>query len=474
MRYLNLFIILLLSLFSSCANGQISEYTEFLYEDFEKDSLYVLNSDQIPHIKMCGKHNIIHISKNSNLKKIFNKPNSTYVISQTHRVDTLCIPDECEIYFDGGRLLGNIIFSNTLLTGRVNLKGSTISGTVANRRFYTSWLCNGDGVLDDAYNINQIIGVCDTIIIQRGLYRLLNLHEIDISLDAQYRDAVMSHIGIYRSNKTIIGEQGAVLLTSETMPTICVYSKPYELESRVSNITISNIVFKVLNNATTFNEFCHTLKFVGVDNAKIDNCKFNDFWGDAICLSHYGDTPKTGERTRNSNIIISNNFIYGGSHNNRNGVSIINGENVIVRDNKIVEVSKLGMPGAIDIEPNNSAYTISNISILRNTIIKSLGGAGAINVTCLDREAPAHFVTIEGNRVYDSRHGIVLWIKSANTTNDIYIINNYTNRNTPSYYFGGEGSSRNIVIKGNDFRGKTSAKIGGSIKINNFITDISN
>lgn len=58
----------------------------------------------------------------------------------------------------------------------------------------------------------------------------------------------------------------------------------------------------------------HTIKLIGVNGMIIKDCRFDDFWGDAICLSHYGDNPKTGERSRNQNIKLLSNSIIGSAY----------------------------------------------------------------------------------------------------------------------------------------------------------------
>jgi hypothetical protein len=211
----------------------------------------------------------------------------------------------------------------------------------------------------------------------------------------------------------------------------------------------------------------HTIKLIGVNGITINNCTFNDFWGDAICLSHYGDTPETGERTRNQNIKILNNTIIGGDHhNNRNGISVINGKNVLIKGNVIKNTSRKDMPGGIDVEPNNCAYTIENIRIENNVFEEIRGSGGAISVVTFNN-GPAHNISIVNNRIFNSNNGILLYVKTKGTTDGFLVKGNYVDRNTNPYRFTGSGASKDWTISGNTFDCPCKQNIPGQITVNN-------
>lgn len=412
----------------------------------------------------------IYDSPKININRMMrNNKGDKYIVSYPHSFsDTLFIPKDCELYFNGGSLSGPIVMNNTLLTGSVNLKGSTISGIVRNDIFYASWLCNMDGKTDDARHVNEMIEVCGCVYFPRGCYRLISHYYAGDNLISKLHSAVQSHIGIYKSGVSLIGETGTEFLTEEPLVTICVYTRPNMLEKSIRNILIKGITFTVKNDGKSFHEFMHTIKLIGVNNITIKDCTFNDFWGDAICLSHYGDNKSTGERTRNQNVNIINNTIIGGeSHNNRNGISVVNGKNVLIKDNIIKNTSRRDMPGGIDIEPNNSAYTINNIKIENNTIANVKGAVGAIGLALLRGGASAYRITIRNNKISNCSWGIKIVIKTKGTSDGLEITDNVIDANTRPFRFGGGGSSRNWKVKNNIILKPAAQKIPGDIKVDN-------
>ena len=401
------------------------------------------------------------------LETLFVRENARYIIRYNYTFsDTLIIPNNSEIYFKGGSLSGPIVFQNTRLRGDVNLKGSYITGRLKNKVFEATWLCSADGISDDAAYINNIISICDCIHFKKGVYRLKSRFKPSLDIDSYFYPDIESHIGIHRSGIIIKGDKGAELITDMPVGTICIYSLPGQIEKSVSNIEINGISFTVQNNGHEFHEYMHTIKTIGVNNLLVRNCIFNDFWGDAICLSHYGDNPQTGERTRNENVMILNNQIVGGSHhNNRNGISVISGKNVLIKRNVIKETSRKDMPGGIDVEPNNSAYTIDNIRILDNVLDNIRGGGGAIGL-CTFNNGPASNIYIERNRISRSIKGIQLNIKTENITYNIYIRNNIVSDDTKPYNFMGKGKIRNLVVTDNLFGKAISQEIPGDLVVN--------
>ena len=404
----------------------------------------------------------IHDTPNINVKHFFSSKSTKYVIKYEHLfVDTLFIPKDCELVFNGGKLGGPIVFNNTKLRGTVNLKGSSLAGTISNKTFNAAWICSMDGVTDDAPIINNIIESCGNVFFPKGTYKLISSSGSNHNADF--------HISICKSNVSIIGEKGTVFDTSERKGILCVYSKPGNIDDNINNININNIIFQTHNDGNYFHQWTHSLQMIGVNGICIQNCIFNDFWGDAICLCHYGDTPQTGERTRNQNVKIINNTIIGGDHhNNRNGISVINGKNVLIKGNVIKNTSRKDMPGGIDIEPNNAAYTIDNIRIIGNTLECIRGSCGAIEV-CMFNGGPGHNIYIENNTIRNCNKGLYIYLKTDNTTDNFVIRDNYIDENTPPYDFVGNGSSKNWIITDNTFEHPCLQDIPGKIKVENLI-----
>lgn len=405
-----------------------------------------------------------HDTEGMNVKDFFVEKGATYVISYSHSFkDELYLPKNIILKFKGGTLSGPIVFNKTCLEGDVNLKGSIVSGSIKNNVFNASWLCFADGVTDDARNINDILSVCKYVYFPKGQYRLIS--EYTPSIADSLRQAIRTHIGISQNDITLKGEEGTEFITTQELGTICIYTQPYLIQKSVRNIKIQNIKFTVKNHGKSFHELRHTIKVIGVNGLAISDCFFDDFWGDAICLSHYSDNEKTGERTRNQNVKILNNTIIGGiAFNNRNGISVINGRNVLIRGNEIRNTSRRDMPGGIDIEPNNSAYTIENIKIDNNSFSGINGSGGAIGLVCFNN-GPAHSIYITNNVIKKSLIGITIYIKTENTTDNIVIKGNTTDDCTHPYNFVGEGLSRDWQICNNNFGKPCKQEIPGDIRV---------
>ncbi|MBP5713826.1 MAG: right-handed parallel beta-helix repeat-containing protein [Prevotella sp.] len=396
-------------------------------------------------------------TKKGSVHQLFKKGQGKYVLRYTHKFsDTLYIPHGCEVRFKGGRLTGPVVFNATKLSGNVSLKGSHIKGSVRNDTFNASWLCAKDGVTDDAPSINEIITVCGNVFFPRGTYRLVSAYKHE-----------KFHIGIIKDNVSLKGERGTVFLTKEQLGIVCVFSKPYDIPNSVRNISLEGLTFRTVNDGSVFLEWTHAIQTKGVNGFTIENCTIEDFWGDGICLNHYNDNPQTGERARNQNVRIENNTIVGGElHNNRNGISVINGQNVLIQGNTIRNTSSNKMPGAIDVEPNNSAYTIENIKIIGNTIEGSRGRCGAIEI-CMVKGGPGYNISVEKNYISNSNRGIYICLKTEDTTDHFVIRNNHIAADTPPYKFVGSGKSKNWVISGNRFERRTDERIPGDLQIEN-------
>lgn len=410
---------------------------------------------------------------NSDIHSLMRKGNTTYIIRYNHSLETpLDIPEGVTLLFKGGSLSGQIHMNNTLLEGDIKLTGSVLSGGIKNEYFKSSWICYADNKHDDAANINSMLSVCKKVIIERGEYLLSSYHAPNTKLGYRLGEQVKSHIGINQSGVEIHGQSGAIFRIQNPSTAICIYSLPNDIEHSIGDVLIEGITFINENSGDYFNQYNHCIKINGVNGLTIKNCEILDFFGDAICLNHYGDTDETGERTRNTNVVIEQNIIRGDSHNNRNGISVINGKNVKIKNNKIFNTSKSNMPGAIDIESNGSAYTIENIEILDNYIEGSKGAVGAICLVSILDGSPLHNIHVEGNVIKDSNIGIAVYIHHDGLSDYLSFINNEVSEDTEPYYFSGKGKSTNWIVRNNRFMKKTHKRFGGSIKIDNYQTDL--
>jgi len=139
-----------------------------------------------------------------------------------------------------------------------------------------------------------------------------------------------------------------------------------------SGVTIDGLNFdgNSANQGAIWSQYRHCVRIMGLfSNVTVKNCDFTNIIGDGV----YTNTQA------GSNIAIGPNNTFTANYDNRNGVSVVTGDTVEVFSNTFTNVSNSGMPGPIDIEPNNATDHLLHVDIHDNTIIGgSTLGTGAL------------------------------------------------------------------------------------------------
>lgn len=132
-----------------------------------------------------------------------------------------------------------------------------------------------------------------------------------------------------------------------------------------NNITIDGLNFNgnwPAQNQANWTQHRHCIRAVGnYSNGSIMGCTFSNIIGDGVYLN----VAQSGQSGANW---LVDNCTFLGNHENRNGVSIISGTNMRVQGCYFSKMTRTGMPGAIDIEPNSSTDTITQVYVENNTI----------------------------------------------------------------------------------------------------------
>lgn len=140
-----------------------------------------------------------------------------------------------------------------------------------------------------------------------------------------------------------------------------------------SGVTIDNLRFdgRAANQGATWSQFRHCLGIHGnFSDVVVKNCQFNNIIGDGVYVNIGGSA---------TNCTIGPNNTFTSDHFNRNGVSIIAGTRIEVHNNTFTKCSRSGMPGPIDLEPNSSTETLSDVFVHHNTIVGgSTAGTGTL------------------------------------------------------------------------------------------------
>ncbi|QJR01710.1 hypothetical protein HH800_05585 [Sphingobium yanoikuyae] len=143
----------------------------------------------------------------------------------------------------------------------------------------------------------------------------------------------------------------------------------------ISGINFRNFVMRCQTG--TFFEQQHFLEFNGAADVNIHGMQFIGFRGDAL----YFGSGVGGEQRHNRNISISRNLFDGINRENRNAVSVIDGDGVFITENLFRRCTRPNMPGPIDFEPNaNAWHIIRAVRVLRNIFEDNGGNVGEVSV----------------------------------------------------------------------------------------------
>jgi len=129
----------------------------------------------------------------------------------------------------------------------------------------------------------------------------------------------------------------------------------------------------------TFNEHQHLLNFNAASDLLVENLRIRGQRGDGIYL---GSSNTAGLERHNERIVIDRCTIDGVNAENRNGISIIDGSQVVISKVRILNCTRAGQPGAIDMEPDANLYARIRDVTVEDFYISGGFGSG---VACLLR-----------------------------------------------------------------------------------------
>ncbi len=145
--------------------------------------------------------------------------------------------------------------------------------------------------------------------------------------------------------------------------------------SNLRAIRLSSLQLRGSCDVDGFSEFVHLLSLNGVSDAALDGVTFRGFRGDGLYI---GSGNIGGQERHNTQVSVRNCVFDGINHENRNGISVIDCDGLIVENCRFVNSTKANMPGAIDLEPDSERFhVIRNVRIVRNSF-SSVGGHGGV------------------------------------------------------------------------------------------------
>ena len=160
----------------------------------------------------------------------------------------------------------------------------------------------------------------------------------------------------------------------------------------------------------------------GVTDARIERVGFRGFRGDGL---HLGSSTISANERHNRQVQIDQCVFDGVNTNNRNGITVIDCDGLIIRNSQFLRCTRQGdgttdagdsmdpltglqMPGAIDLEPEPNRFTILRDVTIRDNVFDGGGGyAVALNLRGNDFvAAPQRGFRIERNRIRNRWGGL--------------------------------------------------------------------
>jgi hypothetical protein len=223
------------------------------------------------------------------------------------------------------------------------------------------------------------------------------------------------------SGQTLYGD-GAASVIKYNSGAALLYGLSASAGTYLEDICIRDLKLLGIVATSGFSEFIHNINVNGVRNFVVENCQIVGFQGDGIYLGANTDNTR-----HNFNVRISGCVIDGVNKDNRNGVSVIDGTNVRIEGNTFQNITRSSMPGPVDIEPNNVANVLLDISVVGNTFRNSDGANGMVSVVIASTltTPPSGFVISNNTMAGATQYAVNLRIfNDYATPQNIVIANN--------------------------------------------------
>lgn len=192
-------------------------------------------------------------------------------------------------------------------------------------------------------------------------------------------------------------------------------SKSANPKENIRELRFRDLSFEDEVESRGFSEFDYLVMLNGVSDVLFDNVHFVGFRGDAV---HLGSSTVSQVERHNREIVVRNSLFDGITCNNRNAISVIDCERLLIEDCRFRDCSRFGgpepsdpfdprtgiqAPGAIDLEPNQDAFAIIRDVVIRNNSFSGGGGyAVCLNLladTVVDIAQSG--ILVERNRISD-------------------------------------------------------------------------
>ena len=207
-----------------------------------------------------------------------------------------------------------------------------------------------------------------------------------------------------RSNQEIILEDGVEIIAKKgAFKSIldCLFKAV-----RCKNLTIRGKNAKLIMRKSDYqdrtqykkSEWRHGISLLSCENVLIEGITIKDTGGDAIYIGAAGTPKNYCHNIRIENVICDG--------NNRQGISVISVENLLIKDSKLINTSGTDPMAGIDFEPNHPNQRLVNC-IVENCEIIANENSGINTYIKLDRRsAPDVSVTIKKCLIKSNKNGV--------------------------------------------------------------------
>lgn len=236
----------------------------------------------------------------------------------------------------------------------------------------------------------------------------------------------------------------------------------------VDDIRISDMTLYGYSDTEGFSEHVHLVALMGVRRAIIERVQFKASRGDGLLLS-YGEV--FGEERHNYDCTVRSCHFDGVNRANRNAISIIDGNGMLVEDVTIENYTDASMPGPMDIEPDGVAHYVGRSITLRRITLRNNGGnLGEICIFYPSAVPPPFGVACEdiASTGYLGTGAVYcISINRALAASDagmavVFRRTNAKNGNSPFFFYSGKGISLDESNVFEDFDNTAIAGGGGA------------
>lgn len=175
-----------------------------------------------------------------------------------------------------------------------------------------------------------------------------------------------------------------------------------DVRNNVRDIRIASLSLDGQVESVGFSEHSHIVNLNACSEVLLEGCEILGFRGDGVYL---GSGNSGRDERHNTGVTIRSCIFDGRNRNNRNAISVIDCDGLVVEQCLFQNSTRPNMPGAIDIEPDRSPFhVVRNIRISSNRFRRIGGNLGAICLHLVHKRyaVPVCGVSIEDNRIHGS------------------------------------------------------------------------